>query len=172
MQPNLDWIHTFSLKKHISFFYSLSGWCCFLLHDFFFQFQSLKPVPTLSPILAPDIVIKSTSCVTPQITKFMGPTWGPPGSCRPQMGPMLTPWTLLSGPWWQSWHYGKSSFQWYVKWISVCMGVCVSNINHIYHTVCIYIYADVNMEFSKLRLFYADRDYNMMPCSVFQLSII
>ena len=22
---------------------------------------------------------------------------GPPGSCRPQMGPMLTPWTLLSG---------------------------------------------------------------------------
>ena len=32
-----------------------------------------------------------------QIAKFMGPTWGPPGSCRPQMGPMLVPWTLLSG---------------------------------------------------------------------------
>ena len=32
-----------------------------------------------------------------QITKFMGPTWGPPGSCRPQLGPMLAPWTLLSG---------------------------------------------------------------------------
>ena len=29
--------------------------------------------------------------------KFMGPTWGPPGSCRPQMGPMLAPWNLLSG---------------------------------------------------------------------------
>ena len=27
----------------------------------------------------------------------MGPTWGPPGSCRPQIGPMLAPWTLLSG---------------------------------------------------------------------------
>ena len=26
--------------------------------------------------------------MTSQITKFMGPTWGPPGSCRPQMGPM------------------------------------------------------------------------------------
>ena len=25
----------------------------------------------------------------------MGPTWGPPGSCRPQMGPMLAPWTWL-----------------------------------------------------------------------------
>ena len=31
-----------------------------------------------------------------QIAKFMGPTWGPPGSCRPQMSPMLAPWTLLS----------------------------------------------------------------------------
>ena len=30
-------------------------------------------------------------------SKFMGPTWGPPGSCRPQMGPMLAPWILLSG---------------------------------------------------------------------------
>ena len=32
-----------------------------------------------------------------QIAKFMGPTWGPPGSCQPQMGPMLVPWTFLSG---------------------------------------------------------------------------
>ena len=32
-----------------------------------------------------------------QIAKFMEPTWGPPGSCRPQMGPMMAPWTLLSG---------------------------------------------------------------------------
>ena len=31
-----------------------------------------------------------------QIAKFIGPTWGPPGSNRPQMGPMLAPWTLLS----------------------------------------------------------------------------
>ena len=30
-----------------------------------------------------------------QIAKFMGPTWGPPGSCRPQMGPMLVPWTFM-----------------------------------------------------------------------------
>ena len=32
-----------------------------------------------------------------QIAKLMAPTWDPPGSCRPQMGPMLAPWTLLSG---------------------------------------------------------------------------
>ena len=37
-----------------------------------------------------------------QIAKFMGPTWGPPGSCRPQMGPMLAPWTLLPGM--SKWH--------------------------------------------------------------------
>ena len=27
----------------------------------------------------------------------MGPTWGPPGADRTQMGPMLAPWILLSG---------------------------------------------------------------------------
>ena len=32
----------------------------------------------------------------PQIAKFMGPTWGPPGSCRSQMDPVLATWTLLS----------------------------------------------------------------------------
>ena len=32
-----------------------------------------------------------------QKAKFMGPTWGPPGSYRPQIGPLLAPWTLLSG---------------------------------------------------------------------------
>ena len=35
--------------------------------------------------------------MTTQIARFMGPTWGPPGSCWPQMGPMLAPWTSLSG---------------------------------------------------------------------------
>ena len=34
---------------------------------------------------------------TPEIVKFMGPAWGPPGSCRPQIGPMLAPWNLFSG---------------------------------------------------------------------------
>ena len=32
-----------------------------------------------------------------QIARFMGPTWGPPGDDRTQVGPMLAPWTLLSG---------------------------------------------------------------------------
>ena len=32
-----------------------------------------------------------------QIARFMGPTWGPSGADRTQVGPMLAPWTLLSG---------------------------------------------------------------------------
>ena len=31
------------------------------------------------------------------IARFMGPTWGPPGADRTQVGPMLAPWTLLTG---------------------------------------------------------------------------
>ena len=38
-----------------------------------------------------------TSWRVPQIERFLGPTWGPPGSCRPQMGPKLAPLILLSG---------------------------------------------------------------------------
>ena len=58
-----------------------------------------------------------------EIAKFMGPTWGPPGSCRSQMGPVLAPWTLLSG--FMSWTYsceeemgdGYHSSRW---WAVVC----------------------------------------------------
>ena len=35
--------------------------------------------------------------MTTQVARLMGPTWGPRGSCRPQVGPMLAPWTLPSG---------------------------------------------------------------------------
>ena len=30
------------------------------------------------------------------IARFMGPTWGPSGAERTQVGPMLAPWTMLS----------------------------------------------------------------------------
>ena len=31
------------------------------------------------------------------IARLMGPTWGPSGADRTQVGPLLAPWTLLSG---------------------------------------------------------------------------
>ena len=39
----------------------------------------------------------TTQVMPLQIAELMGPTRGPPWSCRPQMGPMLAPWPLLSG---------------------------------------------------------------------------
>ena len=38
----------------------------------------------------------------------MGPTWGPSGVVRTQVGPMLVPWTLLSGILQQSFTVGSS----------------------------------------------------------------
>ena len=56
--------------------------------DLYIAWQKASHAPEWSPI----------NCLKPtQIAKFIGPTWGPPGSCRPHMGPMLAPWTLQSG---------------------------------------------------------------------------
>ena len=49
------------------------------------------------PVILPSSSIQYRALKITQAGKFMGTTWGPPGSCRPQMGPMLAPWTLLSG---------------------------------------------------------------------------
>ena len=38
-----------------------------------------------------------TDTMTTLIATFMGPTWGPSVAERTQVGPMLAPWTLLSG---------------------------------------------------------------------------
>ena len=49
----------------------------------------------------------SAHSVTTMIARFMGPTWGPPGTNRTQVGPMLAPWSLLSrhssmhSRWWE-----------------------------------------------------------------------
>ena len=48
--------------------------------------------------------------------RFMGPAWGPSGADRTQVGPMLAPWTLLSG-----YHSTSSAFQ---------CSICVQTILH------------------------------------------
>ena len=52
-----------------------------------------------SSLAALEVVILTTSSAATQIAKFMGPTWGPPGTWWPQVGPMWAPWILLSGQW-------------------------------------------------------------------------
>ena len=37
------------------------------------------------------------STILSRIARSMGPLWGPSGADRTQVGPMLAPWTLLSG---------------------------------------------------------------------------
>ena len=44
-----------------------------------------------------DLVTCSPKFDTPHISRLMGPTSGPPGDDRTQVGPMLAPWTWLSG---------------------------------------------------------------------------
>ena len=46
----------------------------------------------------------------------MGLTWGPPGSCRPQMGPMCAPWTLLSGVF--NWTILTEKYMFFSSWIA------------------------------------------------------
>ena len=48
------------------------------------------------PILFADSYTVSLHSPT-LIARFMGPTWGPSGADRTQVGRMLAPWTLLSG---------------------------------------------------------------------------
>ena len=63
---------------------------------------------------------------TYKIAKFMGSTWGPPGSCRPQMGPMLAPWVLLSGI--QEDHFGtRTHWSLMMSWYGIFSSLLVFN---------------------------------------------
>ena len=59
-------------------------------------FHKLHDMTAITPNSMMALNQSNSSVVKPQRAKFMGPTWGPPGSCPPQMGPMLSLWTLLS----------------------------------------------------------------------------
>ena len=54
-----------------------------------------------------------------QIARFMGPIWGPPGSCRPQLGPMWASLSLLSG---------YITISWYPLHTVSCVSLIIHNI--------------------------------------------
>ena len=96
-----------------------------------------------------------------QVAKFMGPTWGPPGSCRPQMGPMLARWTLLSGRPWYSW---QTINQYYGCW---CLGsLCHSAISiHWWCRMCIFlIVSSLRVNFNSLTQFSVREWYKLQMC--------
>ena len=59
--------------------------------------------------------------VLPLIARFMGPTWGPSGADRTQVGPILSPWILQSGTT-TMWRCRKTCSQWErsFRWKLLC----------------------------------------------------
>ena len=51
----------------------------------------------------------------------MGPTWGPPGSCCPQVGPILAPLTCYQGKYLENHICASSTEMLIVQMINVCM---------------------------------------------------
>ena len=72
----------------------------------------------------------SQHCVIHLIAIFMGPTWGPPGAARTQVGPMLATWTLLSG---------ISSFNCFFFWYELLLEV-------LSYTVCCHTHTHYVLE--------------------------
>ena len=62
-----------------------------------FQLMLLHGTPNLSSLRLDAHFNMTTIWIVTLIARFMGPTWGPSGADRIQVGPMLAPWTLLSG---------------------------------------------------------------------------
>ena len=56
-----------------------------------------KMVSQTADIPFPEAIMTHYTRMYTLIAKLMRQTWGPSGSCRSQMGPMLALWTLLSG---------------------------------------------------------------------------
>ena len=80
------------------------------------------------------IWILNLSYRTTKIATFMGPTWGPPGSCRREMGLMFAPWTLLSG------HASRTNAQ-----VQCCASVIYININWLWN-----VFINTNQTFRTL----------------------
>ena len=86
-----SWGHASSPK--LKFSSVRKGSCRFLMPSFL---MSLLLGPhTQSGSYHPGNVMGNKNL--PLIARFMGPTWGPSGADRTQVGPMLAIWTLLSG---------------------------------------------------------------------------
>ena len=53
--------------------------------------------PQRKALICYDKKVKILPNISSLIERLRGPTWGPSGADRTQVGPMLAPWTLLSG---------------------------------------------------------------------------
>ena len=68
---------------------------------------------------------------TSLLARFMGPTWGPPGTDRTQSGPMLVAWTLLSGVFFYHWFYNSGYIQRPFKTVGNIYAILIAYLNFI-----------------------------------------
>ena len=71
-------------------------WCPWLYFCVWWPDKNSSVGP-MSDVWAPLLRVYYISSTISQIARFMEPIWGPSGADRAQVGPMLVPWTLLSG---------------------------------------------------------------------------
>ena len=103
---SLIWLYIISFSYKKINLKTSTKWCLFclglhVLRDILCSCScSWTPIPPITMIIPFHQVIP-VAYIFPgrpsQIARSMGPTCHPPGSCRPQVGPMLAPWNLLSG---------------------------------------------------------------------------
>ena len=94
----MDWAKTTARrdKKHLSF----GIWCIYIRDFTVYCSLETRQGGQLYSHGPPHLIcswhhIKDNNVIA-QIAKFMGPTWGPSGADRTQVGPLFAPWTLLS----------------------------------------------------------------------------
>ena len=72
--------------------------CCYYRYHYHIIIIPLSagPVNIHGTWVMSSLCLQMSQSLTTLIARFMGPTWGPSGADRTQVGPTLTPWTLLS----------------------------------------------------------------------------
>ena len=93
------WRHS-RLCQNMYVWYAISVSMHYINSSLVFMFKTMRRTPS-------DRVF--SIWLNTLIARFMGPTWGPSGADRTQVGPMLSPWTLLYGvALWNVWLYSWS----------------------------------------------------------------
>ena len=85
--------HKYTKLHHTMYWFAM----IFSICVFWLSSNKLWPSSFSRPCCAHSELHSAIWCQFSLIAIFMGPTWGPPGSCRSQVGPMLALWTWLSG---------------------------------------------------------------------------
>ena len=84
--------------KHISFYVQKHIVTLAVCYNAGLVLDKLLGTPASVKLVYSDKILLVQGCEnTAQIARFVWPTWGPPGSWQPQVGPTLAPWILLSG---------------------------------------------------------------------------